>query len=353
MSYTRKPEEKKARAHLEAFWNRSSLGRPAMNAFTLDPSHRPKDVTPQEDRKLRDLDADYYAHTAVDNVKGGLFLTEKFPTFHINPGSGLAMLAILAGYDYEYHGNTAWIQENPGLLETEPPEWNPKSEKAQKLEDCYRKAGEALGDMGFVSSPNLLDPITVLSQMAGAENMAMGLLTQPERVDIWIEWLTEIYLYTFEHFSDIAGAYDSEVFFGPVAPGPATALQCDFSVMLSPDDFARIVMPRLSLMAERMPMTLYHLDGVEQMRFLDQLATIPQLRGIQWNPQTDYFKPSRHLNDLKAIRDKGMVLYLAVESVEEAVIVTRELGPDGLFLRFRDIFPDADEIEKTVRRLSV
>jgi 5-methyltetrahydrofolate--homocysteine methyltransferase len=322
-----------------------------MGAFTVDPTHTPSPWTDDAPRKQRDLNSEYHAHRAVDCLKGGLWLTEKMPTYHINPGSGLGMLLILAGYEYEYHGNTAWLGEQPGLLEQDPPEWDMQAPKVRQLEECYRCAREAIGDMGFLSSPNLLDPITVLSQLAGAESLAMGLIEQPEQVQRWIDALTELYLYTFEHFSELTGTPDSDVFFGPVVDGAAAALQCDFSVMLSPTMFEKFVLPVLQRIAEQMPMTLYHLDGVEQMRFLDLLRQIPSLRGIQWNPQQDYFRPSRHLADLKTIREKGFVLYVAVESVEEAEIVTHELGPDGLYIRFRDMFQTEDEIRQAEQRL--
>ena len=351
--YSRKLNESEARERLRRFWNNQETDRPALNMLAPNPDHTPNPMDWKSTLKDRDFSAPYCSHTAYDCIQGGLFLYEKMPVYHINPGSGLAMMAILAGYDFRYNGKTAWIDEVPDLLEEAPPEqWETNSERARNLEFCYTEAAERIKGLGFLSSPNLLDPVTVLSQLAGAEELALTMLDEPERVREWIGSLTDLYLHIFNHFSDLANVQDSEVFFGPTAEGRSAALQCDFSVMLSPDMFKEFVLPSLKRIASAMPMTLYHLDGVEQMRFLDHLQTIPQLKGIQWNPQQDYFKPSRHLRDLHEIKERGLILYVAVDTVEEAISVTKALGPKGLFIRFRDTFASREAAEKAVEQIS-
>lgn len=351
-TYTRKPNESDARERLRAYWAGSSLGRPAMHAYTVDPAHTPAPC-PAGDPMSDDFDAEKYARTAVDCLKGGLFLTESMPLFTVNPGSGVALLAHIAGAEYRYQSGSAWIDHDPSVLDREPPEWDPDHPVVRKLDDCYRATREAIGDMGFLNSPSLQDPVTTLAQMAGSEEFSMALLTDLAKVGRWLDALTDIYIHTFERCSDIAGNEDSSIFWGPVSEGRAEALQCDYSVMVSPEMFHEVIFPRLCRIAEHMTgATLYHLDGVSQMRFLDQIAQIPNLKGIQWNPEFDYGQPVTHIEALRKIRERGLVLHLSVDTLDDAVAVCRELGPDGVFIKFRNLFATAEDVEEAVRRLA-
>jgi 5-methyltetrahydrofolate--homocysteine methyltransferase len=48
-------------------------------------------------------------------------------------------------------------------------------------------------------------------------------------------------------------------------------LQCDFSAMLSPKLFRRFVLPDLRAQSAHMPYALYHLDGPNEILFIDDL----------------------------------------------------------------------------------
>jgi hypothetical protein len=349
LNYSRKPNQAEAEQRLDAFWAGSSLGRPAVHILALDPAHEPRPYEGNEpSRHEEDLNPARRAWNAVDCLDGGLFLAEAMPSVHVNIGSGLAFLPVLAGGKYAYDGAQAWIEADSDLLSKSLPCFDPANANVRKLDACFAAIREAIGVRGFVNPPMMLDPLTALSQMLGAEATAMGLISDRDRVVAWIDALTDLHVAAFRHYCELAGNAHSVVFYGPTTTGSAEALQCDFAVMLSPEMFGEFVMPTLQRIAAEMSQTLYHLDGVEQMGFLDQLQAIPNLKGIQWNPQTDYGKPSRHLAALKEIRRRGLVLHLFVDDVEEAVRVARELGPDGLFLRFRSVFETREKAEEAL-----
>jgi hypothetical protein len=106
--------------------------------------------------------------------------------------------------------------------------------------------------------------------------------------------------------------------------------------MISPDMFDEFVMPVLREWTEYFDYTLYHLDGVGQMRFLDELASLENLNGIQWNPEPDHFSsPMADMSHFRAIRDKDLSLFIpdwCIPDVDAAAALVRELGPDGLFI---------------------
>jgi 5-methyltetrahydrofolate--homocysteine methyltransferase len=61
-------------------------------------------------------------------------------------------------------------------------------------------------------------------------------------------------------------------------------LQCDFSAMLSPKWFDRFVLPDLITQSESLDYAIYHLDGPDELKYLDTLLKVPSIHGIQWVP---------------------------------------------------------------------
>jgi hypothetical protein len=54
--------------------------------------------------------------------------------------------------------------------------------------------------------------------------------------------------------------------------------------MLGPALFSEFARPELEAMCRRLQNNLYHMDGVGQLAFFDQLLDMPELDGIQWVP---------------------------------------------------------------------
>ena len=192
----------------------------------------------------------------------------------------------------------------------------------------------------------MLDALTTMSRFRGTEQLCMDLVDRPADVVRWSRGLTELYNAVYGHFHRLLTAWgfgDTSTWLNVMAEGRFEAVQCDFAVTLSPAMFADFVLPDLRAMVG-------HLDGVEQMRFLDLLRQCEGLHGIQWNPQTKAGSPGRRLDDLRRVRRQGFCLYAGCDSMDEAAAVTRALGPDGLFL----VLPPFDsrrEAERAVLRL--
>jgi len=94
-------------------------------------------------------------------------------------------------------------------------------------------------------------------------------------------------------------------------------------------------MDELTAAATSFDYALYHLDGTCQMRFLDQIAAVPNVRGIQWNPEPgeNRIEDPRWIESFRAIRQRGLLLQFNCwesRTVEQVIAVVRALGPDGL-----------------------
>ena len=105
---------------------------------------------------------------------------------------------------------------------------------------------------------------------------------------------------------------------------------CDAGVMISPEMWAEFAVPILRRWTGSLDAALYHLDGVCQLRFLDMICSLPNLRGIQWAAEPAAGPPVKWIDTFRMLRERGLSLYIS-SSAEDALVITRALGPDGLF----------------------
>lgn len=331
MSYLLKIDEEEARARLRAFWAGGSLGRPALQVCVNVEIPAETWPGPNWTPKERDLEASWHAWVMRQGLASRQYLAEAMPGFHVGWGSFLTTLAVAAGGDYEYH-DSAWIIPIPDLYDRPLPVFDPAHSMVRSLDACFGAVVEVLGDAGFVTPPLMMDGLSTLSMFRGPDTMCLDMIDKPEMVRSWAAALNTLYIDLYEYYYQRLGVGESLCFFGPFAEGRSEGVQCDFAVNLSPDMYSEFVAPDLRRVTDYMDFSLYHLDGVCQLRFLDQLAALPKLNGIQWNPETTAGKPSDWIDTFRDIRRRGLVLMID-SAVEEAIAVTRALGPDGLYFR--------------------
>ncbi len=104
--------------------------------------------------------------------------------------------------------------------------------------------------------------------------------------------------------------------------------------MISPKWFRRFVLPDIIAQAEHMDYAIYHLDGPNQLPFLDDLLAEPSITGIQWVPGAgrEPMGHERWLPVYKKIQKAGKNI---VEDVSPGRLsfMYRNLDPKGLFVR--------------------
>lgn len=333
------------------FWSAAPTDRPALHITANDPeAKRPAWTGPDLPRKQRDLNPDWQRYLVRHAAATVRHYAEAVPAHQVSWGSMLVTLAVLAGGDYEYH-ESAWMCPIDDLYSKPLPAFDPEAPKARQLTACFDAIKDELGGERLVVPPLLTDGFTTLSCFRGPDVLAMDLIEQPEQVARWAEALTTMFIDIYEYYYQRLGYGRDVCFGGPVAPGRSEAVQCDFAVMLSPTMYQQFIMPGMRRMTEYFDFTLYHMDGVEQMRFLDLLQACPGLNGIQWNPQVEFADPLSRLDDLTEIRRRGLCLMVNCQTIDQAIRLTDLLGPEGLLLRLAR-FDTPGAAEHAVHRLT-
>jgi hypothetical protein len=346
-----------ARARLRAFWAGSSLGRPALCVYVkggpIPPLPREEERFP--DHKARAWDARYIGectdcyltHTTE------VWLAESMPRVGGGMANCLGLPALLLGADYQDDGSTCWIEPLDHLYERPLPKFDAQETRYVQLRQGMQAQIDNARRRAFVNPPLFLDPVTTLSLLRTPEQLCLDLMERPDDASRWVNALTELSIGVYEGLYQILlanGHGEAGSFFTLMAEGRMEAVQCDFAVMLSPAQYTTFVMPYLRRMTDYLDYSLYHLDGVCQMRFLDQLRSLPKLNGIQWNPEPPAGPPTRWLDALREIRRRKFSLAVPCDTVDLAVEVTKALGPDGLAL-FLPAFNSRAEAEQAIRRI--
>ena len=122
--------------------------------------------------------------------------------------------------------------------------------------------------------------------------------------------------------------------------------------MISPRLFDEFIAPELKAQSRMLDYALYHFDGVEQIRHLDTLLSIPTIRAIQWTqvagqpPCTDYMPELRRIQRA----GKGLIIHVSADQVETLM---RALSSKGLYLLIHvDSRMEADELLRRVGQWS-
>jgi hypothetical protein len=327
------PGREDSRQRLRAFWAGESCDdSPALGIQVRlgdsGPSAKLASLPAKERDWLPEWQVEQYRATA----RNTRYLGELFPGHHAVMARFLALPAVLAGGDYDEDPDNVWIREDPRVFDQEPPAFDPAHPRMRSLEQCYDALKGAVAATDFVTPPLMLDGLTTLSMLMGCDRLCEAIVDKPSRVQAWAGALNDLYMGCYEHIYRRLGYGRSLCFFGPMAEGRSEGVQCDFSVMLSPEMFQRFVLPDLRRVTDYMDYSLYHLDGTCQMRFLDLLRQCPKLNGIQWNPEPMAGSPLQWLDALREIRRRKFSLYLFC-SVDDAVALVREFGPEGLYLQ--------------------
>ena len=355
MKFSSKQNERDARERLRAFWAGSSLGRPALHMTVKKTGVSDTIWTGEPDRKKRDLMPEWQVWTNMRRINNVEYAAEAFPSVELVWGANISLLAIQAGGDYEYDENGhAWVKPLPEVFDRPAPSFDPSLEIIRKLDACYEKAAEAFAGKAYINPPVMLDALTTLSLLRQPDQLCVDMIERPDVVKEMCAALTDLYIKDYDYFYQKIshqGFGETSSWLQAMAEGRFEAVQCDFAVMISPAMFEEFVLPDLERLTRYFDYSLYHLDGTSQMRFLNQLRSLPRLTGIQWNPEPAAGSPTGWLDAFREIRKRKFCIHIWCDTLEEAVILTRELGPDGLMLVVREQFDSEAAAEAAIKRI--
>ena len=330
-----KPDMEACLERVYAWYEGELLDRPPVRFSRHNEEYERRDASGRVWPSLKDrwFDAEYQLEAFLSNLRKKSFLGETFPVYW--PNLGPNVLAASYGCPYTFGEVTAWTEPIlSDLSEGRFPllDWN--SEYIQKLDELTDLALERAGNRFLVGYTDLHPGLDWCAALRGTEDLLLDMYDAPEEVLS----LAEACLPDFFRFYD---RYDAKLkargqlsvtWMNIPSFGKLHIPSCDFAAMISKEHFAEFAMPGLIKECAYMSHNIFHLDGKDVARHVDQILELPNLRAIQWVQGVGEDQPiMQWIPLIKRIQAAGVGVVLDIALGELEAFIS-EMRPEGLYL---------------------
>lgn len=344
------------RKRYEAFWQGEIVDRPLVQVTSRRPDAPARimqDSPPEQPDRLFDwyTDADLVIPRLERAVARTHFAGDAFPVvFPVSP-SLVAIEAAYLGGDYTLTSGTAWCNpiiedwatRNLFRVDTENRWW-------LRTKTLLQAGARAFEEKAAVGIPDLQGGGQILDLLRGAERLAVDLVESPYEVDQALVEIDRCWTEYWRECNDRIRPYQDGYVdcVGVWSDRPAVTVECDFSIMVSPEMFVEFFVPSLERQIASVERTIYHLDGEGAIRHLDALLGLEGLDGIQWVPGAGAKAMTEWIPLLRRIQDAGKRVVAACGPAEVEPLLSA-LQPAGLLLSTRCGTPaEADALVERV-----
>jgi len=349
MIFKYKENWEKAKERYDAFWNKDYIDRCCLAIRIRKEENREPLILPRSDYTYEEhrTNLDYVFMCYENYVKNTIHLADSIPA--VFPGFGVAAHSCYFGSVLNYDPNTIWFE--PVIHE---PDIN-KLVYSDEFLNIHKKFTSELSKRAdglfFVANNDHCGIIDALVNLRGNAELLMDLKDNPEFVtaarikitEAWKKAQKELYDIT-KKVNDGGSAHN---WMQTWARGNHGQLQCDFSVMISPEHYEKFVLPEIYDCTDFYDNSIYHLDGQEQIRHLDMLLSVKKLDVIQWTPVVGQPPTTDFIEVLKKIQkaDKGLVL---MPAAAEVPFLLKNLSHKSLMIIVSDV-KDVDEANDLIK----
>lgn len=343
------------RKRLEALWENEILDRCCVSVLAPRDPQRPYRENPPESQE--DLcrwynDAQWIQERNLERIRRTYFAGDAFPCIFPYFGTGGHAKYICAEEKVEYRRDTIWIHPSLSDYFDYNYEFDPDSNKVfrRELDVVSYLAKEANGRY-FVGMPDNCGSYDALAQLRGSGELLIDFLDEPEGVKYAAGQLIEILKRSSKRFFDavrencLGGSVTS--WMNTWSAGRQLQLQCDLSVMLSPAIYREFITPELTETAGWLDNAVYHLDGMEQIRHLDEILGVDGIQMIQWTQVAGQPPVTEFIPVLRRIQKAGKGLVLIIGKAQLPCLL-ENLSSNGLNLIVTNA-KDPQEAEEIVR----
>jgi len=326
-----KPDFSKAMERINAWYSQELLDRAPVqfvNYCPLPPA-RQNDTRSWKDRWF---DAEGMIAAFERYIETTSFLGESFPIFW--PNLGPVVYSGFYGLAMTFEETTVWAKHLPDWKEVLSLSFSRQNAYFKQVEKMTAMALERCKGRYMVGYTDLHPGMDCVAAWKNNELLCMDLYDNPEAVKKAGELAIRDWHTLFDHFDAVLKQHNqlSATWMGIPSFGKLHIPSCDFSAMISTDQFKEFVLPGILEEMNGMTHNIFHLDGPGVARHLDVLLELPQINAIQWVPGTGAGEPiMQWIELLKRIQQAGksMVITLKKEELDEFM---QAMSPKGVFI---------------------
>ncbi len=328
------------------WWNGEKTDRPLLWIVAKKEhfDEEPEKITPASNEIEFHLDVDRKVKEMRNMCKTHTFYGDAYPYMSVDIGPG--SMATYLGSEPIFKWDTVWYTECIKNWNDWPDfKFDNNNYWWNKHYSLVKKARELSNDDFFIAITDIVEGIDIIANMRGPQNLCYDLIDNPDVIHSRIKQLDNVYFEYYDRMYDVVKQEDNSscyMCFSIWGPGKTAKIQCDFSALMSPDQFREFAVPSIRKQCQRLDNVLYHLDGVDALRHVDELFKIKDIKAIQWTAGAG--KPdggSEQWYDLyEKVRSAGKALWISIGSgcidewIAKADNIIRTFGNQGLYFLF-------------------
>ncbi len=326
-----KPDFDRARVYWKAFWEKQIVDRPVV-CVTAPKSGVPKAAPAPY---LAGFSGDYQAALQLFDrwAASTFFGGEALPCFEATFGPDQFAAFLGARLQIAEDGTTSWAR--PVIQD-----WHEVELKLdesidgawRRMLDFLRCSAEYSEGKFLVSMLDLHSNLDCLSAMRGPQRLCLDLMDYPAEVERVFAQARSLYAPVVKQVWEQGGmsrrgglgwlkAYSETLF---------AVVQCDFICMIGPRHARRLAIPAIADEAASLDHCIYHYDGPQALKHLDDILAIPDIDVIQWVPGAGQPRSIEWMDLLHKIQAAGKGLWIFDWTIDEIKQHYKELRPEGV-----------------------
>lgn len=297
------------------------------------------DVERVLERNIAEFESTYYAGEALPIIY---------------PSWGDSGYALYCNSDFEYTGRTAWYKQTIKDRNKDEIGFNKNPEIFNNHKKFIQSISKEAKGKFLMAAPDYIGNLDGLINLRGTEDTIMDMMDEPDiiknEIKIMMDGVKQNGEEFFKIINDSCDGGSAFAWYNTWAKGKHNLVQCDFSAMISPAMFEEFVLPDLTETCQWLDCPVYHFDGQEQIRHLDMILSVKEIKMIQWTNVAGQPSKFEFIPTLKKIQQAGKGLLLFAEANETEKILS-ELSPKGLYINCTSEEMTQDEADEYIRKV--
>jgi len=338
-----KEDLEEAKERMKAWWDHETTDRPTI-AYNIPEGPNSAKALVASGALNFDLGKDWdgvepILDTLENNSDGLVWGGECIPRYFPNYGPG-SMAAVL-GITPQFKSGTIWFHKRTDVKDIVSVLENAKLNEDNEWYVRLKRTTEIAAKRGAkhnycVAMTDLGGILDILVSFLGPQEVIIQMRRNPGLIDTCRAIIMEKYLKVYDELQNIINKYvdGCDTWLNLWCPKRYYTMQSDVCVMLNQSYFERFVLPDLKEQAEHMDHSFYHLDGPEQIRFLDDILKV--VDGIQYVPGAKPGMPQDGADEwiplYKKIQKAGKNIHMTILDCPMVPKVYNKLNPKGLFV---------------------
>ena len=284
-------------------WWRGELGRP-LAKIIIEDMYEAEELEIPVISQANCLDFSWTPEQVIEALDNHLsrqeYLGDAFPTVDFcffGPG----IVAAFCSARMDNSTGNMWLFPQEELeIEDIHVKYDPNNPIVQRIKAIYRAGLEKWKGTVIMTMPDLGGVMDIAAVFRGSENLLMDLYESPEEVKRLNEEIQTAWYEAFWDFAEVLKPQNAYSHFsGLLSTTPSYIVQSDFTYMIGNPMFKEFVLDTIRTDTERLDNVIFHLDGIGELRHLDDLLGLEKLKAIQWvfgdgQPQADSWMDVHH-----------------------------------------------------------